>query len=311
MNAIVDFPTLTTVNAYAQLEIEIDAGLRTLFSWMNPRPRPCFNEYLLEEIARSERLIELHQGYVSDGGKPLQLDYVVYGSRVPGIFNLGGDLEMFIQAILSKDRDTIHGYARLCIDDIYRRHTGFGANVCTIALVQGKAFGGGFECALACDTIIAERSASFSFPEILFNLYPGMGALSFLGRRVGLRKAEELCTSADVYSAKEMYDLGVVDELVEDGLGVEATKRFILQRAKRSLVHRSLKAAKSCYQPVTKDELYQIVDVWTETALRLENRDLRMMARLVRAQDRSFGVGSDDAAVERLFSPSTNMVVNA
>lgn len=311
MNAIVDFPTLSTLNAYTQLELEFDAELRTMFSWMKPQPRACFNETLLDEIARCERLIELHQGFINEAGKPVRLDYVVYGSRVPGVFNLGGDLEMFIQAIMRKDHATIHKYARLCIDDIYRRHSGFGADVGTIALVQGKALGGGFECALACDVIIAERSATFSFPEILFSLYPGMGALSFLGRRIGLKKAEELCTSADVYTAKEMYDLGVVDELVEDGLGVESTRRFVLQRQKRAHVHRSIKAAKAHIQPVTKDELYRIVDVWSNAALQLETRDLRMMARLVRAQDRLSSMTVEDEKLEQLYSPVAGAAVNA
>ena len=62
MNAIVDFPVLTTLSAYTQLDLSFDAEISTLFSWMKPTPRPCFNPVLLEEIQRAERLIELHQG---------------------------------------------------------------------------------------------------------------------------------------------------------------------------------------------------------------------------------------------------------
>jgi DSF synthase len=223
MNAIVDFPTLTTLNRYTQLEIEFDRELSTIMSWMAPTPRPCFNAVLLEEIQRSEQLLELHQGYFNDCGRPERVNYAVFGSRTPGVFNLGGDLNMLIQAIMQKDRDLLRYYAHLCTDNQYRRAIGFGADVSTIALVQGKALGGGFEAALACDVIIAERSATFSFPEILFNLFPGMGAVSFLGRRIGLKKADEIITSGQIFSAKDMHDLGVIDEVVEDGLGLETS----------------------------------------------------------------------------------------
>src|SRR5664279_4312710 len=87
MNAIVDFPTLATVNAYTQLELNFESDIKTLFSWMNAAPRPCFNAVLVDEIGRSEKLLELHQGHLSDNGKPARVDYVVFGSRTPGVFN--------------------------------------------------------------------------------------------------------------------------------------------------------------------------------------------------------------------------------
>jgi DSF synthase len=304
MNAIVDFPTLATVNAYTQLELNFDRELRTLFSWMNPSPRPCFNTVLVDEIGRSERLLELHQGHINEGGRPERVDYVVFGSRTPGVFNLGGDLNMFIQSIMRRDRALLSQYAHLCVENIHRRATGFGAQITTVALLQGKAMGGGFECALANDIIIAERSATLSLPEVLFNLFPGMGALSFLARRVGLRKAEEIITSGRVFTAKEMFELGIIDELVEDGLGVETTRRLIMQRQRRSNSYRALQLAKQYYQPVTLEELTNIVGVWVDAALKLETRDLRMMARLVKAQDKLMTQTPDDAVVDELYAPS-------
>jgi DSF synthase len=286
MNAAVDFPALSTINGYSQIDIEHNAELNTLFSWMQPEPRPCFTPKMLDEFAQSEKLLELHQGHINDKGAPARIDHVVFASRTPGVFNLGGDLNMFIQAIMRRDRASIQHYARLCVDLIYRRYSGFGANITTIALIQGKALGGGFECALACDLIVAERSSTFSFPESLFSLFPGMGALSFLTRKVGLAKAEKICSTADVFSADEMCELGVVDRVVEDGLGLETVKRMIVQRNRHGNTYRALKAAKNFCQPVTHEELINIVDVWADAAMKLETRDLRMMARLVKAQDR-------------------------
>ena len=310
MNAIVEFPTLGTLDSYKQLEIEFDGELKSLFSWMNPAPRPCFNSGMVDEITRSEKLLESHQGWINDRGHPQRVDWVVFGSRVPGVFNLGGDLGMFIQAIMRKDRELLADYAHLCVENIHRRATGFGAQITTIALVQGKALGGGFECALASDVIVAERSATFSLPEVLFNLFPGMGALSFLGRRIGLKKAEDIIMSGQVFTAKEMRDLGVVDELAEDGLGLETTRRLIAHRQRRSNAYRSLQLAKQSYQPLALAELQAITDVWVNAALQLETRDLRMMARLVKAQDRMMTASPEDDVVDAIYSPTPQRAVS-
>jgi DSF synthase len=304
MNAVVEFPTLSAINSFNQIEIEHNAELNALFSWMKPAPRPCFTPAMLAEFEQSEKLLELHQGHINHKGSPARIEHIVFASKTPGVFNLGGDLNMFIEAILRQDRATIHHYARLCVDLIYRRHSGFGANISSIALVQGKALGGGFECALACDHIVAERSATFSFPEPLFNLFPGMGALSFLARKVGMAKAEQICTSAEIFSAADMHALGVVDTVAEDGMGLETTKKLISQRNRHLNTHRSIKAAKAFCQQVSHEELLNIVDIWTDAAMRLDSRDLRMMARLVKAQDRLAMISPEDAVIQSMFATS-------
>ena len=303
MNAIVEFPALASLDRMKQFDLEYDPEIRTLFSWMKPTPRPCFNGELLDDVARFEGMLEEHQGWIAYRGQPHQVDYAVFGSRVDGVFNLGGDLSMFIQSIMRKDHAELERYANLCVDNMHRRIRGFDADIGTISLVQGKAFGGGFECALASDTIVAERSATFSLPEILFNMFPGMGALSLLARRIGLHKAEEIIMSGQVFTAKEMHDLGIVDVLADDGMGTDIVRGIIRTRQKRRNSYRAMARAKREYQPVPHTEMRSIVSVWVEAVLQLETRDLRMMARLVKAQDRLTNVTVEEAQVEELFAP--------
>jgi DSF synthase len=302
MNAIVDFPILTTLNAYTQLTLSFDVERATLFSWMKPAPRPCFNPKLLDEIKRAEQLIELHQGYFNHDGIPRRVDYMVFGSSTPGVFNLGGDLGMFMHAIANRDRELLTHYAHVCIENQYRRASGFGSNITTIALLEGKALGGGFEAALASDIIVAERSVTMAFPEILFNLFPGMGALTFLSRRIGMKKAEEIIVSGQVFTAKEMHELGIVDEFVEDGMGLEATKRLIQVRRRRQNAHRAVQRARQIVQPLHLSELMQVADVWVDAALQLDARDLRMMARLVKAQDKLMALNVDETPAEDFYA---------
>jgi DSF synthase len=306
MNAVVDFPVLANPNTLRQIDVEFDTSTSTMYWWMRPSPRPCFNSQFLAESADFERRIEQHQGWFSFGGTQQKIENAVYGSSVPGVFNLGGDLSMFVQAILRKDRETLAHYGKLCVDNMYRRIVGYNAEIATYSLIQGKAFGGGFECALASDFIIAERSATMSFPEVLFNMFPGMGALSLLGRRVGMRTAEEVIMSGKVYSAKEMYDLGVVDELTEDGMGRETAQLLIKSRQRRRNTYRAMTLAKRQFQAVTHQEMHAVVDVWVDAALRLETRDLRMMARLAKAQDRLSQRPTEEQILDDVYEVAAN-----
>ena len=265
-----------------------------MYWWMKPGPRPCFNDALLKESEDFEGRIEQHRGWFMFGGRERRIENAVFGSQISKVFNLGGDLSMFVQAILRKDVDQLTYYGHLCVDNMYRRITGYNADINTFSLVQGKAFGGGFECALASEVIIAEKSATFSLPEVMFNMFPGMGALSLLTRRVGLRKAEEIIMSGRVYSAKEMYDLGVVDELAEDGAGLDATRLIIESRQRRKNSYNAMAKAKREIQPVTHSEMRAVVDIWVESALGVQTRDLRMMARLARAQDRLMSATNEE-----------------
>jgi DSF synthase len=151
--------------------------------------------------------------------------------------------------------------------------------------------------------LVAEKSATMSFPEVLFNMFPGMGALSLLGRKVGLKKAEDIIMSGQVFTAKQMHEEGVVDELVEDGTGLESVNALVKLRQRRRNSYRAMSAAKREYKPVSHEEMRAIVNVWVDAAMRLETRDMRMMARLVRAQDKLANATAEDEAIERLFAP--------
>jgi DSF synthase len=154
-------------------------------------------------------------------------------------------------------------------------------------LVQGDALGGGFEAALAASVLVAEESSRLGFPEILFNLFPGMGAFSFLSRKIGRRAAEELITSGTIYSARQLYDLGVIDVLTPDGTGRAAVEGFIRRHSKNLNGRQGFERARSEVDPVTAHELLRVVEIWADTALRLQERDLKVMERLIRAQARA------------------------
>jgi DSF synthase len=195
-------------------------------------------------------------------------------------------LPHFIQLIESGDRERLSWYARICAKGQYRRAIGLDLPVCTIALVQGDALGGGFEAALAHDVIIAERGANFGLPEVLFNLFPGMGAYSFLARRLDTTRAERMILSGKVYSAEELHEMGVIDRLVETGDGREAVRDFICDFRRAPAARRALLRARRIVHSITLRELIEIADLWVDAALTLGPAEMRRMGHLAKAQDR-------------------------
>ena len=283
MNTIVDFQQVNNASLEQVLtRFEAEFGVMTYY--MNPEPRPCFNKICMSELYQSQASLEKMQGQVVANGTMNQANYLVLASHVPGIFNLGGDLSVFGHLIRQKARETLLSYAKLCVNNVWTFYN-MQAPVTTISLVQGQAMGGGFEAALAAHVMVAEKSAMMGFPEVLFNLFPGMGALSFLSRRIGMSAAEKMVRSGKIYSGEELYEMGVVDVLAEDGQGEYALNQWIKKNHRSLNAFQAINRAKQRVNPLTIDELYDITEIWVDAALRLEERNLKVMERLVKAQN--------------------------
>ena len=294
MNRVVDFYS-NTQTSFEQLITQFDQEFGVMWSIMNPEPRACFNKTLLQNLLNNHLHIQNSDGRISAYNQQQSVNYLVLASNIEGVFNFGGDLYTFKQAITSRDRAHLLAYAKLCIDNVWTFYN-MQSPTTTIALVQGQALGGGFEAALSAHLLIAEKSAMMGLPEVLFNLFPGMGALSFLSRKVGMHMAEEMVNSGKLYTAVELYEMGVVDILAEDGEGEQALYQWIRKNHRSLNAYQAVQRAKKRVNPLTLEELYEITEIWVDAALRLTERDLKMMDRLVRAQNQKVQV--TDSSVE-------------
>ena len=269
--------------ALGEFDAVLDANAKIYWLYMRPAGRPIMTPGLLSDAMTA--LDHLGQLFAETPEAP-PARYTVMASRMPGIFNLGGDLRLFADLIRDKNRVMLEKYARACIEPQYIRSIKMNLPVISISLVQGDALGGGFECALADDLIVAERSAKFGLPECLFSLFPGMGALSFLTRKIGSVQAEKMVFSGKIYTAAELHEMGVVDVLVEDGMGEQAVYDLVERNDRSFASRRAVYATRQIINPVTRAELDRIVDMWVDAALSLGATDLRVMERLATAQDR-------------------------
>ncbi|MGV9343278.1 enoyl-CoA hydratase/isomerase family protein [Streptomyces spiralis] len=135
---------------------------------------------------------------------------VVVSSSHERAFCVGADLKernSFSDADLMKQRPVARG-----------AYTGvLELPMPTIAAVHGFALGGGFELALSCDVIVADRTAVVGLPEVSVGVIPGGGGTQLLPRRVGAARAAELIFTARRLEAAEAHELGLVDQLVDEG----------------------------------------------------------------------------------------------
>ena len=212
------------------------------------------------------------------------IQYFILCSQIPGVFNLGGDLALFVKLIREKKKAQLLAYATACIDLCYLNSVSMHLPLTTISLVEGTALGGGFESALSGNILLATKNAEMGFPEIRFNLFPGMGAYSFLARIAGTAAADKMISSGKIYSGKALYKKGLVHQLIDSKRSHEDAKQFIRHHRRSGNGHRALQLVRQRYHPLIYEELVDITEIWVNAALKLENKNLRMMERLVQAQ---------------------------
>jgi DSF synthase len=269
---------------FDRLQLRYEEGDQLLRCLHGDPDRPCYTEALLTDLLRL--FATLRDSYSGLDRDAFPFRYLVWESSRPGIWNLGGDLALFIRLIDAGDIEALRDYAYRCVNTVYQNYAKNDLPYLTIALVQGDALGGGFEAVLSNDIIIAEEHCQFGLPEILFNMFPGMGAYSFLSRRLDPARARSMIQSGRLYAARELHDLGLIDVVVPSGEG-EAGLRAYLDRNRRR--HRALlsmaKVSRRCHN-IGQDEMIDVADIWVENAMGISSSDRRRMQRLVNAQSR-------------------------
>ncbi|WP_109433926.1 crotonase/enoyl-CoA hydratase family protein [Aquimarina sp. AU119] len=222
--------------------------------------------------------------YFSHPERPVK--FIVSASEHDGVYNMGGDLPFFVESIKSCNKTALTQYAHLCIDAIYEIYTSFGLQALTIAMVEGNAYGGGFECALSHDIIIAERKAKFCLPENKFNLFPGMGAYSLLYRKLNTKDANTVLKAGKIYQAEELYDLGCIDKLSNKNKSIQTLFSYITKTRERYNFEYHHNVCKKKIFPLDKAELIDITDIWVDACMKVELFDIRRMEILAKAQYR-------------------------
>lgn len=134
--------------------------------------------------------------------------------------------------------------------------------ITTIAAVHGVTFGGGFELALTCDLIIADKMTRFCFPELRLGLIPGFGGIPRLKRDLGNAVVRDLLLTGRSINASKAQAVGLVSQVTAEGDALRVARATALQIGKFD--RETVIAAKRFIKPIPHDELRREIDIFCE-----------------------------------------------
>ena len=197
--------------------------------------------------------------------EPMQADahaLIVY-SEIKSGFCAGADLrELYGRSQAMQKADAARGVR----DFLQRIHRVLNqidaAPLTTIAAVHGVTFGGGFELALVCDLIIADKMARFCFPELRLGLIPGFGGIPRLKRDLGNAVVRDLLLTGRSFNATKAQQIGLVSQVVSEGEALRAARATAAQLQKFD--RETAIAAKKFIKPIPHEELRQEIDLFCD-----------------------------------------------
>lgn len=199
---------------------------------------------LLEALEKFLDQLELEQGRA-----------LIIHSTLQSGFCAGADLRAFYQGFLAipdpQRRDAEIG------DFIDRIHAVMNRidtlPLTTIGAIHGACFGGGFELALTCDILIADKTARFCFPELRLGILPGFGGIPRLKRDVGNGVVRDLLLTGRSLNAKKAQTIGLVSQMVAQGKALDAARSAARQATRFD--GDAMRTTKAFMKPIPYEEL--------------------------------------------------------
>jgi enoyl-CoA hydratase/carnithine racemase len=197
-----------------------------------------------------------------DGFKDSAQALIIHSEMKPG-FCAGADLRELYQRSQELERNEAARGVRDYLERIHRVMNAIDASpLTTIAAVHGVTFGGGFELALVCDLIIADKMARFCFPELRLGLIPGFGGIPRLKRDLGNAVVRDLLLTGRSFNASKAQQVGLVSQVVGEGESLRAARATATQLGKFD--RHTAAVAKEFIKPIPYQELRREIDIFCE-----------------------------------------------
>ena len=211
----------------------------------------------------SETLLELEEFALALGALKLKAQALIIHSARPEGFCAGADLRELYQ---ESQKLSHHARSAGLRDFLERIHAVMNAldaaPLITIAAVHGVTFGGGFELALTCDLIVADKMARFCFPELRLGLIPGFGGIPRLKRDLGNGVVRDLLLTGRSINATKAQAVGLVSQVVAEGDALRVARATAAQATKFD--RETAIAAKRFIKPIPHEELRQEIEIFCE-----------------------------------------------
>jgi len=263
-----------------QIELSYEPEIRTLWLTLKPEPKPVFTLPIITSVHKVQRsIVKL---WLDSPESPI----LFFAYRATGqLFSLGGDLDYYLDCLASNDRAGLAEYANRAVDVILLNSSGLSGMAVTLATIHAKALGGGIDPARACNVMIGEEQATFSYPEINYNHFP-ISAVPILSRHTGPIEAERILLSGAEYSAKEFFERRALDDLVPTGTGEEWIRNYARRCLPTQRARVALFAAFSRRAGRLDADLAEAATAWVNHIMTLRPMEISKLQRIVQAQER-------------------------
>jgi enoyl-CoA hydratase len=192
---------------------------------------------------------------------------LILHSALKAGFCAGADLRELYGWIEEFGQAEVANHAREYLERIHRVMNSLdAAPLPTIAAVHGVTFGGGFELALTCDLMVADKMARFCFPELRLGLIPGYGGIPRLKRDLGNAVVRDLLLTGRSFNATKAQQIGLVSQVVGEGESLRAARATAAQMSKFDRT--TAAAAKRFIKPIPLEELQQEIEIFCELIAR-------------------------------------------
>jgi len=223
--------------------------------------RPPCNEMGAGMLAEVEKFAEVLTARTSEARA-----VIMYSSLAAG-FSAGADLRELYQRMQEAPQVKWLAGERAFLGRVHRVMNALdAAPVTTVAAVHGVVFGGGFELALACDLIVADKTARFCFPELRLGLIPGFGGIPRLKRDVGNAVVRDLLLTGRSLNASKAQAVGLVSQVVGEGEALQVARGTAAQVLKLDAA--TTATAKQFLKPIPREELQREIEIFCELLTR-------------------------------------------
>ncbi|HSZ20116.1 MAG TPA: enoyl-CoA hydratase/isomerase family protein [Candidatus Acidoferrum sp.] len=219
--------------------------------------RPPANEIGLAMLEDLERLVSALPALESNASA-----FILYSKQKAG-FSAGADLRELYEQAQKMDTPSAAKGVRTFLERIHAVVNRLDTSpLTTIAAIHGVCFGGGFELALACDLIIADKMARFCFPELRLGLIPGFGGIPRLKRDIGNAMVRDLLLTGRSINASKALSVGLVSQVAAEGEALRLARATAAQTTKFDRT--TAAAAKRFIKPLPAEELRREIDIFCE-----------------------------------------------
>ena len=266
-----------------QVALSYEADIKTVWLTIRPEPKPVFTLPLLVSVGKVQRAIwSLWGASAQSANAPVR--FLAFRGEGP-VFTLGGDLDFYLDCLAKNDRAALEEYARVSVEGAMWNASGLRNTVITVATIHAKAIGGGIDAPRSCNVMVAEKRASFVYPEVKFNHFP-ITAVPVLARRVGPREVEAILMHGDEFSATDFHRLGALEAVVADGTGEQWIRQYCAETLPMFGARRALFASLHQRNHRYEEELKFGAKLWVDCMLGMSPSEISKLQRISQMQER-------------------------